>query len=63
VGLIERGGAGLLAGARRCLDCLVSGSHREMGLQEAARVGVFGDSGAWETALLRLFDRVMRGGF
>lgn len=38
-------------------------SHATALLRSSAREGVFGDSGAWETALLRLFDRLFRGGF
>ena len=37
--------------------------HRPALAQEQARAGVFADSGAWETALLLLFDSMFRGGF
>ncbi len=45
------------------LDCnlLFTSNHLEMSLALSARLGVFEDSGSWETAILRLCDFVIRG--
>ena len=55
IGLILHLGQGGLLG-------LLGGAHLPQLLHEQARAGVFADSGAWETALLQLFDKVFRGG-
>lgn len=50
-----------LSAEGRTVSRVYTATHLTTRLLGEARVGLFSDSGLWETALLRLFDRSFRG--